>query len=79
MMDERFWMAALAHLCLVQIAAAAVYLTLSLGMDTPFKAALQQHPELLAIKTGSVRKRRNLYLLGLAVGAGVVLKWRPFG
>ena len=69
---------ALAYLCLVQATAAVVYLVLSAGMDTPFKNAVLQYPHLVAIKRGSASKRRNLYLLGLAVGLGVVVAWRPF-
>ena len=69
---------ALAYLALVKLIAAVVYLVLTAGMDTPFKTALQQYPQLLAIKRGSATKRRNLYLLGLAAGAAVVAAWRPF-
>lgn len=70
--------AALAYLCIVQLVAAGVYLVMSSGMDTPFKNAVMQYPHLVAIKKGSAAKRRNLYLLGLAVGVGVVAFWRPF-
>jgi hypothetical protein len=68
---------ALAYLCLVQLIAAVVYLVLTAGMETPFKAALQQYPHLLAVKSGSATKRRNLYLLGLGLGAAAVAVWRP--
>ena len=68
----------LAYLCIVQLVAAVVYLVLSAGMDTPFKNAVMQYPELVAIKKGSATKRRNLYLLGLVVGLGTVVAWRPF-
>lgn len=75
MLDAR---TALAYLCLVQIIAAVAYLVLSAGMDTPFKNAVMQQPHLVAIKKGSATKRRNLYLLGLAVGVAAVAVWRPF-
>lgn len=70
--------AALAYLCIVQLVATGVYLVMSSGMDTPFKNAVTQYPHLVAIKKGSAAKRRNLYLLGLAVGVGAVALWRPF-
>lgn len=68
----------LAYLCIVQLVAAVVYLVLSAGMDTPFKNAVMQYPQLVAIKTGSATKRRNLYLLGLGVGVATAAVWRPF-
>ena len=68
----------LAYLCIVQVIAAVVYLVLTAGMDTPFKNAILQYPHLVAIKKGSATKRRNLYLLGLAVGLVAVALWRPF-
>jgi nicotinamide riboside transporter PnuC len=69
---------ALAYLCIVQLIAAVVYLVLSAGMDTPFKNAVMQYPQLVAIKTGSATKRRNLYLLGLVGGVVTVVIWNPF-
>ena len=70
---------AMAHLSVVQIVAALVYLVLTAGMDTPFKNAVTQYPHLVAIKRGSATKRRNLYLLGLATGVAVVVAWKPIG
>ena len=78
MFDQHFWMAVLAYLCLVQLIAAVLYMTLTVGMDAPFKEALQHYPALLAIKSGSVKKRRNLYLFGMGVGCVAVFMWRPF-
>jgi hypothetical protein len=68
----------LAYLCIIQLVAAGVYLLFTAGMDTPFKAAVAQYPDLVAIKQGSARHRRNVYILGLCVGLGIVVVYRPF-
>ena len=68
----------LAYLCIMQVVAAFVYLVFTAGMDTPFKNAVAQYPELVAIKRDSARSRRNVYLLGLFVGLVVVIAYRPF-
>lgn len=72
------WPVLLAYLCLLQVIAALVYLLLSLNMGSPFKDALARYPHLVAIREESARKRKNAFVLGLAVGFVSVLFWRPF-
>ena len=68
----------LANLFIVEAVAVAVYLGLTRGIGTPFADALERHPELALVKAESAKRRRNIYLLGLAVGVAAVVYFRPF-
>ena len=68
----------LANLFVVDMVAMLVYLTLTRGIGTPFRDALAQYPALKAIKDESASRRRNIYMLGLAVGVAVIVYFRPF-
>jgi hypothetical protein len=68
----------LANLFVVDAVAVAVYLALTRGLGTPFADALERYPELARVKAESAKRRRNIYLLGLAVGVAAVVYFRPF-
>ena len=68
----------LANLFIVDAVAIAVYLALTRGMGTPFGDAIARDPELARIKSESAKRRRNVYMLGLAVGVAAVVYFRPF-
>ena len=56
--------------------ACVFYLAMTFNMGTPFRKSLTASQiELLA---RSKRKRRNVFLLGCALGGGILWFWRPF-
>lgn len=66
------------YILVVYIIANIFYMIRTRYMSTPFNDALQQYPELLAIKKDSSKQRMNVFLLGLAIGIGVLFVYNPF-
>jgi hypothetical protein len=68
----------LAYSMLIYIIASIVYLIITITYGTPFKDALKQYPELEKIKKDSANKRKNAFLIGLAVGLVFTIISKPF-
>ena len=68
----------LAYSATVYIIASIYYLLVSRHFGTPFSDALQNYPELLAIKNSSASKRRNAFLQGIIGSILLMILWKPF-
>jgi hypothetical protein len=68
----------LAYSMLIYIMASIAYLIITIPYGTPFKDALNKYPELQKIKKESANKRRNAFLIGLAIGIAFVVLFKPF-
>lgn len=68
----------LAYSMLIYIIASISYLIITIPYGTPFKDAIKNYPELKKIKKDSAEKRKNAFLIGLAMGLVFVVLFKPF-
>ena len=69
----------LAYIALVYILASIFYLIFTRKIGTPFMDAVNEnYPELLEIKKESSKKRRNIFMAGIAINIVIAVLIRPF-
>ena len=68
-----------AYLSIIYISTSILYLIISQSYGTPFKDVLSKYPELMKIKNESVKKRKNLFYIGIIISSIIFYILNPFG
>ena len=68
-----------AYLLMTYVLGSLYYLVVTQSYGTPFKDAINTHPDLMKIKKNSAQKRRHAFLTGLLVSIVFLMILRPYG
>ena len=68
----------LAYLSCAYIISSCMYLIGTKFVGTPFKDAIKEYPELLAIRKKSSETRKNIFIVSLVMSIILLYLWKPF-